>query len=49
MIWEGPVKGDLVLRYDNNIFNQRYYKDGFLGPLRTNFSGVPASAAPLTA
>ena len=47
MIWEGPVKGDLVLRYDlpmatgnaveiytkiNNIFDQLYYEDGYLGP-----------------
>ena len=47
MIFDGPVKGDLVLRYDlpmardrtmeiytkiDNIFNQHYYENGFLGP-----------------
>jgi outer membrane receptor protein involved in Fe transport len=47
MIFDGPVKADLVTRYDvglgndktaeiylkvDNLFNQRYYEDGYLGP-----------------
>ena len=55
MIFGGPVKADLVVRYDlptgdalrldlyakvDNIFNNFYYEDGFLGPGRWTIGGL---------
>jgi hypothetical protein len=54
MVFGGPVKGDVVARYDmgfgndrtaeiyvkvENVFNQRYYEDGFLGPGAWSIAG----------
>ena len=56
MICTGPVKADLVMRYDlptggdlrldlyakvDNLFNNFYYEDGFLGPGRWAIGGMP--------
>ena len=55
MIFGGPVKADLVVRYDlptgdalrldlygkvDNLFNNFYYEDGFLGPGRWAIGGL---------
>ena len=55
MIFGGPVKADLVVRYDlptgdalrldlyakvDNLFNNFYYEDGFLGPGRWTIGGL---------
>ena len=55
MIFGGPVKADLVVRYDlptgddlrldiygkvDNLFNNFYYEDGFLGPGRWAIGGM---------
>ena len=55
MIFNGPVKADIVARYDaglwndktaefyvkiDNVFNQRYYEDGFLGPGAWAIAGI---------
>ena len=55
MIFNGPVKGDLVVRYDlpagqdvrmdvyvkvENMFDQLYYENGFLGPGAWSIAGL---------